>query len=338
MIFNFACLLSFIWKVNFEQLQVTSATHNHKASEHPRCCLPPTSSSPLSILDVPTILSWWAARALVCAFLEQSHTHSIGQRTGPVTALFAWHMLNGQIESGSALWQGFCVAICVLREVASFSHLQVESVLLTLLHVFLFPMYKPLLFCKPSYETSIHERGFSSTQKHEKTLKNIEWSSQVQIPSWMFQHVLICELHMHMHVTLHSRQHQTYLAYNFTAFFAMFLCIRDDFVLDETISKTLAKATGLVSSLSAWAQMYNLLNKGSLALPQATLASLLCCQGRKETLIREKCAQMKRENIGDKSKLWQTDAERLIAFYLHAWNTHLHIKRSLGLYKSHVLP
>lgn len=36
---------------------------------------------------------------------------------------------------------------------------------------------------------------------------------------------------------------------------------------------------------------------------------------------------MKEKNAGDKSKLLQTDAEMLIAFYFHVWNTHLHIKR-----------
>lgn len=46
---------------------------------------------------------------------------------------------------------------------------------------------------------------------------------------------------------------------------------------------------------------------------------------------------MKKKNIGDKSNLWQTDAEKLIAFYLHVWNSHLHIKHLLCLFKSRVL-
>lgn len=84
-------------------------------------------------------------------------------------------------------------------------------------------------------------------------------------------------------------QHPTSLAYNFTGFFVIFRRTFDHSVLDETIYNIFS-ATGHVSSPSAWAQMYNLLNKGSLAVPQAALASLLSCQGRKETYIRERCA------------------------------------------------
>lgn len=194
------------------------------------------------------MLSWWAARALVCAFLEQiSHSfhRSLDQPCHGFICLA--HVKWTDRERTCAMTRFLCGHLCSLWSCKLFTPASGERVL-TSLQVFLFPMCKPLLFCKPSYETSLHERGFSSIQKHEKTLKNIEWSSQVpssfcgrQIQNWMFQHacihVLICEFMItHMHATLHRRQHQTYLACNFTAFFAMFLCIRDGFVLDETIS------------------------------------------------------------------------------------------------------
>lgn len=128
---------------------------------------------------------------------------------------------------------------------------------------------------------------------------------------------------------------QEHPLHHFTASFVVFSCTRAISLSWMKWFQTVAKTLWFAGSLSACAQMYNLLNKGSLALPQATLASLLSCQGRKETYMREKCAQMTKKNIGDKPKLWQADAEALIASYLHVWGMHLHIRLYIKAMCSH---
>lgn len=79
---------------------------------------------------------------------------------------------------------------------------------------------------------------------------------------------------------------------------------------------------------------HNLLNKGLLALPPATL-SILVCQGREEMYIRKKCTKMMKNFENTLTDRCQGPDSTI---YFHVWNPYLHIKHLLCLLKHHILP
>lgn len=91
---------------------------------------------------------------------------------------------------------------------------------------------------------------------------------------------------------------------------------------------------GLLRSPSAGAQLCNLLNKGSLALPAATLAGPLCCQGSERESVhkRDVCVDDEEEHRWQDSALtdrcWDADS----ILYFCVWKTYLHFKHALCLF------
>ena len=178
--------------------------------------------------------------ALVCAFLEPSHTHSLGR--GPaLSRLYFSGMCQMDRSRAELRFDEVSVWPFVFSaKLRAFQTCERRVFLNFIAPIFAPPCSNHCFFANLHAKRLFMKEDFlqpRSMRKHWKTQSSPLSCHQAfcgrQIQNWMFQHACIPYTCVNINP---SRQHQTSLACNFTAFSAMFLRIRDDFVPDEAIS------------------------------------------------------------------------------------------------------